>query len=181
MVFYMADPHFGHEKLVNKIMGMDAQEWSGKLIEDINSVVGRKDRLYILGDVGVRPEFYRPQITCKDVRLIMGNHDHDLNKKCLQVFKYVHENRLIKLGEGYVWLSHYPHAYWPKSHKGSFHLYGHIHGRYEEILDRALPGRRAMDVSPWNRMRLDGQRTPFSEHEILALLGARPGSEEQFV
>jgi len=34
---------------------------------------------------------------------------------------------MIKIGEQQIWLSHYAHRVWNKSHHGVFHLFAHSH------------------------------------------------------
>jgi hypothetical protein len=50
-----------------------------------------------------------------------------------------------------IFVSHYPHAYWPRSHKGCLHVYGHVHAEREATLDAALPGRRSPVDGLWGR------------------------------
>jgi len=75
------------------------------------------------------------------------------------------------------WLSHYPHAYWPASHKGSFHLYGHTHDQREATLDAVFPGRRSHDAGLDTAFRRFGVHRPFTEMEVFDYLINRPGHD----
>ena len=52
---------------------------------------------------------------------LQGSHDRWLSKG---VFLWEH-----KFGDRYVVCCHYPMRSWPRSHYGSWQLYGHVHGR----------------------------------------------------
>lgn len=44
-----------------------------------------------------------------------------------------------------IWLNHYPMRSWHKSGRGSWHLYGHVHGRLNKE-DETQPWRLTRDV-----------------------------------
>lgn len=114
------------------------------------------------------------RINCRDIHLIWGNHDRQNFGKHFKTAEDVTET---KIGEINVFLSHYPHAYWPASHRGSYHLYGHTHAQREETLDQLFPGRRSMDVGIDNARRILGEYRPFAFEEIHAILGLREGHD----
>lgn len=155
------------------------KEMDDCLISEINEVVDRRDELYILGDyTWLRPGHYRQRINCRTVHLIWGNHDKDNYKLH---FSTVDDVKMVKLREQatLVFLSHYPHAFWPNSHHGSCHLYGHMHRQREEWLDRALGNqRRSMDVGVDNIAHLTGHYRPISEVEVAGILLARTGHDD---
>lgn len=182
MIWFTSDTHYGHTKLVEGSLGLglrpkryaSTKEMDEDILEACNSHVKRTDTLYHLGDFAfTTPEKYRMRIKCGDVRLIWGNHD---KKGIGKLFKFrwdVHTVHLRK--DAPVWLSHYPHFYWPKSHYGALHLYGHMHSQKEEEMDRLLPERRSMDVGVDNIQKLFGKPRPISEEEVLEILMARKG------
>lgn len=175
MKWFTADTHFAHDAIA-KLRGFEGSEMHDEtLLSLINLHVKPEDTLFILGDFAwVKPSKYKLQIACKTVYLIMGNHD----KKQLSQRAFggnLRSDMATKVLTHHAWLSHYPHAYWPSSHHGSFHLYGHMHGEYEGKLNLAYPGRRSLDVGPDNANRLLGSPRPFSEEEIYGLLMSREG------
>lgn len=184
--YFTADTHFGHDNIL-KITWRDfasMEEHNEVLLNGINSTVGPNDVLYILGDFAWHSEKdWVSKIKCRTKHLIQGNHD---KAQVGRMMTSVDEVREIKLTLPDKWkfgdqkqvkcfLSHYPHAHWPASHRGSLHLYGHVHAQKESQLDEAFPGRRAMDVGVDNAKHWLGEWRPFSEHEILDILLARPG------
>lgn len=116
-VWIYSDPHFGDKELADGIPGRPSDEEHIKLI---NSCVGRKDTLIILGDVG--------DIECarklKGYKiLICGNHDIG-HTKYEEVFDEVYSGPLI-IGEKLI-LSHEPlDVSW------AFNYHGHDHVGYE--------------------------------------------------
>ncbi len=175
--FFTADLHLNHDKvaLFTGRPFANIVDHDQHMIEQINRVVGRNDRLYILGDVSWRAlSVEMDKIVCRDKHLIYGNHDrHNFGK----YFKTAEDVTEIKIQEQKFFLSHYPHAYWPASHRGSIHLYGHMHNQREATLNALFPGRRSMDVGIDSAKALLGEYRPFSEDEILVRMLIQPGHD----
>lgn len=179
--FFMADPHLDHEGVLEMSgrLFRNIVEHNDCMIDCINRWVGVNDRLYMLGDVAWNSvDNYLDRIVCKDIHLIWGNHDKaNFGKKFKTAEKYLEIKIGKKPDQKKVFLSHYPHAYWPASHHGAFHLYGHCHRQRESTLDFCFPGRRSMDVGVDNALELMGEYKPFSENDVLHFLGGRPGHD----
>lgn len=178
--FFTADTHFDHDKLIDNKMvrpfnGID--EWNATMLNGINSLVKRRDRLFIIGDFAwKRLSYWRQQIQCRHVTLILGNHDHE--KKCRNIFgNNLYITRTIKMLGTRVFLSHFPHAFWDGSHRGWLHLYGHCHNQREVWLDSCWPTRRSMDVSPDSAFKLFGEWRVFSDKEVYTRLTERDGHD----
>lgn len=172
--FFTSDTHFQHNMVITA-MKRGKGRWSNiddhdkELIDNINRLVGVKDELYILGDFAwVHPRKIRPRIHCRHIKVVLGNHDKWGHLR--EVFGEAPDTRMIKsIGDRgmSLFMSHYPHAFWPQSHYGSYHIYGHMHAQREATLDRWMPDRRSMDVGVDNAARLLGEHRPFTEGEIL--------------
>jgi calcineurin-like phosphoesterase family protein len=183
MRFFTADWHVDHPKAMNFPLrrGMVLEQWVEMLMFNTNSLLSPGDTLYMLGDFSFKnPATYRRRIKCKDIWLIKGNHDPS-NEQCRLAFG---KDRVVHTLETHcnkvpTFLSHYPHLHWPKSHRGSFHLYGHMHMQREAFWDKVpeLTDRRCIDVCPENAKRLLGEYRPFSEMEIYDLLIKRKGHD----
>ena len=145
--------HYGHSNIVrgtslwqnkDKCRDFDTVEQHNEtIINNINKVVQEDDHLYHLGDVsmGGKGNIYefRKRVNCKNIHLILGNHDTHLRKNAiLQVEDGVFmnaQNMFIscdellekKIGDDTVIMCHYPIYSFHKMHKGSIHLYGHTH------------------------------------------------------
>ena len=112
-VWIFSDPHFGDEELRAGVKGRPSDE---ELVKMINSCVGRKDTLILLGDVG--DVEYAKKLRGYKV-LICGNHDagRTLYEK---IFNEVYTGPLM-IGEKLL-LSHEPaDVSW------AFNIHGHDH------------------------------------------------------
>lgn len=114
-VWLYSDPHFGDKELQDGIAGRPSDEEQVKLI---NSKVGRKDTLIILGDVG--------DVECaKKLKgykiLIAGNHDAGLSNY-KEAFDEVYGGALF-IGEKIV-LSHEPIEI-----PFALNIHGHVHNK----------------------------------------------------
>lgn len=180
--WFIADLHLGHERgfSLTKIRTRhfsSMKEWTNMIIENTNKVVAKRDQLFLLGDFAAKDIAYWKQRFKGDLWLIKGNHDPS-TRQCKKVFgSQVRDTFMTKLDKNPCWLSHYPHAFWPKSHYGSYHLYGHMHGQREDFLNEMMPQRRSLDVCPEVIFEIIGEWRPISEFEILEYLKDREGHD----
>ena len=156
------------------------EEMNELMIKNINTAVHENDVLIHLGDWSFggfeKIEEFREKINCKNIILILGNHDHHILRNTNNIRRlfskvekyeelYCSEN---KFGENFV-LSHYPIISWNGLNKGSFMLHGHQHLKHEA---RFGDGKR-MDVgicgSPEFR--------PYNMTEVISLLSSRVSKE----
>lgn len=176
MKFFTADCHFGHEKLA-KVRGFaNSNEHDEYLLDQINTMVKKNDQLFILGDFSMpKPQKFRMRILCRHITFIKGNHDrHQASVETFGQFSQIYSTKIC--GHHTI-LCHYPINYWPSSHHGSFHLYGHTHSMREETLDKAFPGRRSIDVGVDNAKRFIWGYMPFDEDWLYEYLIKRPGHD----
>jgi calcineurin-like phosphoesterase family protein len=120
------------------------------IISNLNTVVGRKDTLYHLGDFSFggheNIEKYRKYINCENIHLVLGNHDHHIApmdspyRKLFSSVTRINEFSLkIPATQSGVYgkqkfvLCHYAMRVWPNSHHGAIMLYGHSHGTLDEL------------------------------------------------
>jgi calcineurin-like phosphoesterase family protein len=167
MIYFTSDTHYGHKNIVSGV-----SSWTDKsgcrnfktisehdevLVNGINSKVGEDDILYHLGDWsfgGTDNIFkFRERIICKNVHLILGNHDEHIYKNtdgCREIFSSVDSYYELNIGKKTIVLSHWPMKIWNKYHKGSWHLHGHTHGNLKPdewwIQKHSKNRRRTMDV-----------------------------------
>lgn len=109
------------------------KEHDKSLIENWNSVIEDKDLVYILGDLSYGNGEFTNKILEQlngDKVLIKGNHDYmflDDHKFDITLLKEIYDYKEIKYKKNMIILFHFPIQVWNKAHKGSIHLYGHIH------------------------------------------------------
>lgn len=120
-----------------------------------NETVGKKDRVYHLGDFSMTGARLAEDILRRlngKKYLCLGSHDKQM-RTLARYFEAVKESFLVKVDGQQIFLSHYLHKIWPKSHYGSWHLFGHSHSRmnsyaeYEgKLLDVGVDGH---NFRPW--------------------------------
>jgi calcineurin-like phosphoesterase family protein len=186
MIYFIADPHFGHNNIIKHCnRPFDNVHIMDQIIFDnINEVVGTDDTLYILGDFcfrGKKPLDYRIRIACQDIHLILGNHDKRTDfypsdfVRDMNGFSSIQEVKEIIYCNQRIYLSHYAHRTWPASHKGSWMLYGHTHSKLDHE-DRVL-NRLTLDTGVDNCINYNkpfGQ--PFSFREIKKIFESSRGT-----
>jgi calcineurin-like phosphoesterase family protein len=179
MIYFTSDNHFGHYNIIKHCNRpfLNAHIMDQLMFDAINEVVGHDDTLYILGDFcfrGKKPIDYRLRINCRDIHLIFGNHDKrtdyypDDKTVDMNGFTSVQDVKEIIYCNQKIFLSHYPHRSWPSSHKGSYHLYGHVHNKFNSE-DKAS-NRLTLDVGVDNTLNYNkpfGQPWSFKEIQKL--------------
>ena len=179
MIYFISDTHFGHRRILqySRQIFDNIEQMDQAILNEINAVVGVNDVLYILGDFCIynkEPIYYRSLIQCSKVHIVLGNHDLCRKGKIRNFDGFTtvnHVNQIIAYNKK-IYLSHYPHRSWPSSHKGSYHLYGHVHGKLDHE-DRSST-RRTLDVGVDNTSNYGkplGQ--PWSFKEIQKILDER--------
>lgn len=136
MIYFTADTHFNHANIIKyqDRPFRNVHEMNEALIANWNAVVPVKSVIYHLGDFVFAK---KPEDVLKIVKrlngqmkLIYGNHDDEklLSKAGIEG-KHLD---FIKFDKQRIQLCHYAMRVWNRSHKGSWHLYGHSHGNLEE-------------------------------------------------
>lgn len=133
-VFFTSDTHFGHEAIIrlsdrpfSSVEAMDAA-----LIAQWNATVAPGDTVYHLGDFcfrnSSRAADYLKQLN-GEVHLIAGNHDKETLRVDPNIFASVSPIKDLRVDGLRIILCHYPLREWQAARKGSWHLFGHLHGR----------------------------------------------------
>ena len=160
--WFTADTHLGHANIVKfcqrpflsseeqekaridprgrwKVSRATINQHDQALIQSINESVMPDDTLWILGDFcwGKEKEAaaYLDRITCKNVHFVLGNHDHSTIGP---LFKSNMQQGIIRVKGQLIWLNHYPMRSWDGRFHGSWHLYGHVHNRFEKADQQTL-------------------------------------------
>jgi calcineurin-like phosphoesterase family protein len=171
-IYISSDHHFAHKNILiyckNQRNCETLDEMHEKLIENHNSVVGKTDEVYFLGDFcfskteGLAEQFLS-RLNGK-IYFVFGNHDH-----WVKTADFTKINNTIVLGHyhefkpfndlSHVILFHFPIQSWHRKNYGSHHYFGHAHGQFK------TPGEKRMDVGvDCNRMY------PFNLREIMESL-----------
>ena len=190
-LFFTSDTHYCHSSICSSTTNWvgaenltrefnSLEDMNQALVSNINDKVGENDILIHLGDWSFggfdRIEEFRSQINCKNIHLILGNHDHHIerNKENIQrLFTSVQHYAYLdirrpngKLVDKYSFVCmHFPIASWNNMNQGVIHLHGHVH----LPSDLRISEGKAMDVG------VDGNNLePLSMDEILELMKNQP-------
>ncbi len=193
-LFTTSDTHYNHSNICSATTNWkDAEdktrdfasleEMNEAIVNNINDKVGEDDVLFHLGDWSFggfeNIEEFRKRIKCKNIHLILGNHDHHIlkNKSGIQrLFSSI--NHYVDLDvrrpspkiKGVIdrfrfILCHYPIASWDSMNEGVIHLHGHVHLPKHQRVGNG----RSLDVG------VDGNDLePISLDEILDLMKNQP-------
>jgi calcineurin-like phosphoesterase family protein len=136
MIFFISDTHFGHRNILrfereNRPFG-SVDEMDCEMILRWNNKVKEDDTVYILGDFSFSNDTITADILSQlngNKILILGNHDEKIKKsKVLQeFFTSIHDYKRIRLDGKDIIMFHYPIDIWDNQHRGSIHLFGHVH------------------------------------------------------
>lgn len=134
----ISDTHFGHEGVCkfldsqgNKVRPFScAEEMDETIISNWNSVVGQKDRVYVLGDVAMKRKDISTIARCNGRKvLIRGNHDIFDMKDYAPFFDDIRGVHVMPSRIGI--LSHIP-LHVSCIGRFSLNIHGHLHERVIE-------------------------------------------------
>lgn len=171
MVYFTSDLHLGHRGIIamqNRPFE-DIEEMNRVLINNYNSLVGKNDTVYILGDIAhhlTRPRAEELISKLKGKKILLkGNHDKNYDPA---LFEEIRDFHTTSINGHYISLMHYPLLSWPKSHSGSLMLHGHIHSDESYNLINREEGILRYDVG------VDAnQYMPVSIYQILSFFGLK--------
>jgi calcineurin-like phosphoesterase family protein len=151
------------------------------IVEDTNAVVKENDVLWLLGDLGY---FSRPQqvtdlrnrIRCKTINYLYGNHDKFIRKWTLPYcFNRVDEVVYQEVRQQKIFMSHYAHVVWNKSHRGCWHIFGHSHGSLNKWIEQHMPDAKMLDVGIDSLYEKFGSYSPISFSELAVYMDGKSG------
>lgn len=161
MYYFTSDEHYNHKNAIkyNNRPFEDVRDMNEELISRHNSVVKSNDVTFHAGDFAFG---YRSKVQEIIARLngshvfLMGSHDQWLGKN--------HPIQVVdqKFNGQFIVICHYAMRVWARSHYGSWHLYGHSHGR--------LPSQgKSHDIGVDNN-----DYYPLSLDEIAQIMNTKP-------
>lgn len=144
-IYHTSDLHLNHAKLIKTGFREDDSlaEMNERILDAINSTVGKEDTLYIHGDLimsnlkndALLAEWLK-KLICKHVVVIKGNHDKVktlLHLKSNHIIQNFHNQLAIEedafSSKVQVFLSHFPTL----DNRCLINLHGHSHGTLEEM------------------------------------------------
>ena len=186
-LYFTSDTHYNHTNIcrgVTKWTDVEditrdfdtLDQMNDRIVNGINAVVGQDDILFHLGDWSFggfeRIEEFRNRINCRNIHLILGNHDHHIERDREDIRRlFTSVNQYLELEvKGKEWeqnyvLMHYPIISWNKMNDGAIHLHGHVH----LSADRRIGKGKTMDVG------VDGNGlNPLHTSDIKRLMSNQP-------
>lgn len=127
---FISDLHFGHENMAKRRGFKDSFEMDEYIIKKWNSVVNKRDFVYILGDITMEKTkwyFYLDQLKGKK-RVVLGN--HDFRNHVPELLKYVDcvsgcEN--FNHNGNKFFLTHIPIHPFELLYRVKYNIHGHVH------------------------------------------------------
>jgi len=207
-VWIFSDPHYNHSNICRGTTNWRTVEgeipieqtrdfatlekMNESIINGINWNVGQDDILICLGDWSFGGfeyiEEFRNRIVCKNVHLILGNHDHHIERNrgdIQKIFTSVSDYETLIIDKKTFRLFHYPIQSWNGMNEGDIHLHGHVH----LPSNRKFGQGKKMDVGidghpefrPYNVMReivpimdkRDVKSDMLNDHHVERLLNSR--------
>ena len=149
-VWIFSDPHYNHSNICRGTTNwrtMDGEipveqtrdfktieKMNESILNGINQNVGQDDILICLGDWSFGGfesiEEFRNRIICKNIHLILGNHDHHIERNrddVQRLFVSVNHYETLVINKKTFRLFHYPIQSWNGMNNGDIHLHGHVH------------------------------------------------------
>jgi calcineurin-like phosphoesterase family protein len=183
-IFFTSDTHYNHTNICRgTTRWVDANditrdfkslgEMNDRIVAGINSLIGENDYLFHLGDwsFGGFESIYefRDRINCKNIHLVLGNHDHHIERDrdgIRHIFESVNQYLELEVNREHKFvLMHYPIMSWNKMNEGVIHLHGHVH----------LPPHIRIGKGKMMDVGVDGNGLdPLSLTKVLTLLNPRP-------
>lgn len=144
--YLISDTHFSHKN----ICGPSISSWSegfrnfatiedmeNAIVDSINGCVQPDDELLHFGDVFMGQVLLtasriRGRIKCRNIHLVYGNHDKQIQKTAELQALFATVQHYLEFRYKGILLScfHYPMHTWNEAGKGGLHAFGHCHGNF---------------------------------------------------
>ena len=126
--FWTSDEHYFHHNAIKYCQRpySNVDEMNHDMISKNNEIVGNDDVVVHVGDFTLANQAQATSII-KQLNgqhvFVIGSHDKWLNGKGKHIWEKIVEGQ-------HIVCCHYAMYSWPRSHYGSFLLYGHHHGKF---------------------------------------------------
>ena len=141
-VFFTSDTHFNHHNIIKYCDRpfKNVREMNEELIKNWNATIDKEDVVFHLGDFSMGSTHNVVDLLSRlngHIHLIVGNHEKDIISNDIALSKFVGvydmleitvKDEEISYGNQHIVLCHYPLLVWNASHRGSWQLFGHVHG-----------------------------------------------------
>lgn len=143
-VYFIADPHFGHENMARYRGFQDAFYQDEHIVDLWNRTVNKNDTVWLLGDVTMEKKNYEILGRLKGrINVVLGN--HDMKQHVPELLKYVNSVSGM-VGYKHCILTHCPIHPMELDYRYTYNIHGHIHDKYV-MLDKKDRDYRYLCVS----------------------------------
>lgn len=137
-LYFTSDCHFFHENIIKYCERPFDGIWDmmAQMITEWNKIVPKDAVVINCGDIAMKASKQQIRRVLEQLNgihyLVQGNHDR-LNSIPTDCFVSIQDTLTIfvtgddEIKEQIIFASHFPHIHWPGSHRGTWHVYGHIH------------------------------------------------------
>lgn len=125
--FFISDLHLGHENMAIRRGFSCADEMNEHIIDSWNSVISKKDMIFIFGDITMeKAKYYFLLERMKGLKtVILGNHDEPQHVP--ELLKYVNKVAgMIDYKKEFI-LTHCPIHPSQLDYRYSYNIHGHVH------------------------------------------------------
>lgn len=125
--FFISDLHLGHKNMAIRRGFTDEEQMNNHIIKCWNSVVGKRDHVFILGDITMEKTLYYPLLhSLKGTKtVVLGNHDEPQHTP--ELLKYVNKVAGMIDYKKEVILTHCPIHPSQLEFRYSYNIHGHVH------------------------------------------------------
>jgi calcineurin-like phosphoesterase family protein len=166
--FFASDTHFDDEYSLKYFSRpfKSVDEMNAVMVEKWNSLVTADDTVYHLGDFTLDDIHHFTKWASQlngDIKILPGSHDYPwlkdfVNTEKVQVLPPPVSLEFPELMAGtspqVIVLCHYSMQVWDRSNQGSWHLFGHSHGRLRGIGLSFDVGVDCTEFMPWSLERV---------------------------
>lgn len=140
-LFFTSDTHFFHKNIIKYCSRpfSSVENMNMRLVTNWNEVVPKDGIVFHLGDFSLGAKENNlidlANSLNGNIHLIVGNHERDALKMISSRFATIHDiveiyvkDDEITYDEQHIVMCHYPMIAYNGSHRGSWQLFGHVHG-----------------------------------------------------
>jgi len=163
LYFFTADEHYYHKNIIKYCNRpfKNLTEMHKELIKRNNEIVTKNDIVIHGGDFTFLNKYQDAQKIIDQLNgnhfFIRGSHDKWMNQN-------YHEIWQRRINNNHIVVCHFAMIVWPKSHHNSILLFGHSHGRLNDIIQG-----KCYDIGVDNN-----NYYPISEEKIFLLMEDKP-------
>lgn len=180
-IYFTSDLHLDHGNIIKYCNRpfTDPISMTEQLILNWNNQVTLNDSVFILGDFLWHKDVNRLYSVTNRLNghkiLIRGNHDGFTDQNYLNAGFDKVTNLLDCEILGYKFtLCHYQMMHWNKSHKGSFHLYGHQHDKRQYVPNHLVYKQLGISERKMNICMDSNNYQLYSIEQVINTLKDRP-------